>query len=78
MNKILIFVYAFITFMVIDLGIIVYLITKPEKTCAHPASEYQLTIVDDYIIVEDFGREVAQLPLDSTCNLGEILIQDNE
>ena len=44
----------------------------------HPQSEYQLTIEEDYIIVSDFNRPVAQLPLNQTGKLGNILIKDNE
>lgn len=78
MNKALIFIYAFLAFMIVNVGIIVYLVTKPPVKCFHDFSEYQLTIEDDHIIVEDYGRTVTVLPLDSTCNLGPILIDDNQ
>lgn len=79
MNKALIFIYAFIIFMIVNIGVIVYLATKPEPPrCFHNFSEYQLTIEEDHLIVENAGRTVTILPLDSTCNLGEILIEDNQ
>jgi len=76
MKKVLVFVYAFIIFMIVDIGVIVYLLTKPE--CERDPTEYQLVIEDDYIIISYYSRKVTQLPLDSTCNLGDILIKDNE
>lgn len=41
-------------------------------------SEYQLVIIDDSIIITDFGRPVARLHLDSTAHVGMSLIKDNE
>lgn len=76
MNRVYIFVYAFIIFMAAMCMILIFLFTTPEHK-ADPA-EYQLTIEDNYIIIKDYGRNVTKLPLDSTCELGNILIKDNE
>lgn len=79
MNKALIFIYVFLAYVAVSVAVILHLATKPEPVkCFHDSAEYQLTIEDDYIVVKDFGRQVTQLPLDSTCNLGDILIKDNE
>ena len=79
MNKVLIFAYSFVGFMAIICAILIYLLTKkPEPQCFHDPCEYQLTIENEYIVIEDYGRNVTILPLDSTCNLGEILIEDNQ
>ena len=75
MNKILVFVYAFIIFMILDISIIIYLLTTQ---CHHDPAEYQLTIEDDNIVVKDYGRHVTTLSLDSTYQLGDILVKDNE
>ena len=41
-------------------------------------SEYQLVIVDDSIIISDFGRPVSTLHLNQVGKLENILIKDNE
>lgn len=80
MNRVYIFVYAFIGFMAIICLILGCLLTKqPEKQqCYHDPAEYQLYIEDNNVVVEDYGRVVTILPLDSTCNLGKALIDDNQ
>lgn len=76
MNRVLIFAYVFVSFMAVICTILLYLLTKNPQP--QQMSEYQLTIEDDHIIVEDAGRTVTILPLDSTCTLGSILIDDNQ
>ena len=44
----------------------------------YPQCEYQLTMEDKTIIVEDFGRPICELPYNQTGKLGELLLKDNE
>ena len=78
MNRIYIFVYAFIAFMALTCAALIYCVSKEKQQCYHDPAEYQLIIEDDYIIVEDYGRTVVVLPIDETCTLGPALIKDNE
>jgi len=53
-------------------------INRTDSLVVYPSCEYQLTIEDEFIIVEDFGRPITKLPLSKTGKLGEALIKDNE
>jgi hypothetical protein len=52
----------------------------PEDTTwvIYPQCEYQLTMEDKEIVIEDFGRPVLRLPYEQTGKLGELLIKHNE
>ena len=44
----------------------------------YPQCQYQLELYEDELIISDFGRLVAELPLNQTGKLETILIKDNE
>lgn len=52
----------------------------PEDTTlvVYPQCEYQLTMEDNYILVEDFGRPVAKVPYNKAGDIGKQLLKDNE
>lgn len=53
-------------------------IPKDTTWVIYPQCEYQLTMEDDYILIEDFGRPVAKVPYAKTGDIGKILIKENE
>lgn len=44
----------------------------------YPQCEYQLELYEDELIISDFGRIVAEVPLNQTGKLKNILLKDNE
>jgi hypothetical protein len=40
--------------------------------------EYQIVMVDDSLVISDFGRHVTTIHINSSGKLGEELIKDNE
>jgi len=52
----------------------------PEDTTwvVYPQCEYQLTMEDNYILLEDFGRPVAKIPYEKAGDIGKELLKDNE
>jgi hypothetical protein len=80
--------YLIITTAIIIVAVVL-LFTSPMRETITPEyktvnsyvpdpAEYQLVIVDDSIIISDFGRHVKTIHLSSTGELENVLIQDNE
>jgi hypothetical protein len=44
----------------------------------YPQCEYQLTMEDHYILIEDFGRPVAKVPYEKAGDIGKTLLKENE
>jgi hypothetical protein len=44
----------------------------------YPQCEYQLTLEDTTIVIEDFGRPVLEIPINKSGIIGTTLLKDNE
>lgn len=52
---------------------------NPDTTWViYPQCEYQLTLEDKEIVVQDFGRPVIRVPYEKAGPIGKALIEDNE
>lgn len=52
---------------------------NPDTTWViYPQCEYQLTMEDKDIIIEDFGRQIIRIPYNQAGKIGQALLKDNE
>jgi hypothetical protein len=53
-------------------------IPKDTTWVIYPQCEYQLTMEDNYILIEDFGRPIGKIPYNKAGDIGKLLLKDNE